>query len=168
MKDLKQRKKYNKEINILPRSLQNKTMIGSSILVRLYQFDQLGETKHGVKDPKYVSKYSDKGQPGAKIDNILYKPEGIIVQIPEGAKDYISSTLKAELKPGQKVQISHKAISFDNQVFPDRSSAKVPFEGFIKVHPMHLEFVVDEEPLPLEFKTSKFKSLTQAKNDNPE
>lgn len=141
--DEKVRKQYNETINILPKELKSKTITGSNILVRLFQFETMNTTKNGVIDPNFIDKYSEDGKVSSKLDKIRYRPQAVVVQVGEGAKKYFEGNWTTPLVPGDIIDLDNSALSDRNVVYVDKTRLNAKNNGFMKISPIQVEFIVD-------------------------
>ena len=145
--DQKRREQYNKEINVLPSYLQDYTFTSSRIVVRLFQYDSMNVSKSGVIKPKQLEKYSSNGQIASKLDDVKYKPMGIVIAIPKPAQAYMEENFAPEEIPtvGQVVAIDSSQMEpgsiMRNILQVDRSVAIPQLHGFYKIHPSHLDWI---------------------------
>lgn len=156
--DLEERLNYNENIQEVPQSFQDISLMGvKGVLVKMYKFTEHTTTRGGLVTQKYKAYIKDSGKAGANLDDFLYQARGIIVSISPEAKKYIDDTYAKEtadkITPGTTIWISPSTgVSPNNQFLYDRIHPVVEQIDYLVIHPNHIDAVEHATPVkPIEY-----------------
>lgn len=137
--DQKLREEYNEKINHVLPIFKNLEPTSNHVTIKLFQYTQQSVTKSGIINPKQVEQYSDSGKIGAKLDNVTYKPVGLVVSISKPSLKYLEEQ-GISLSPGDVVWLDPKSVGQNTVLLTDRESIKPEYDGYLKIHPSQIEF----------------------------
>lgn len=124
---------YNMQIGTHPKELLSKIDYVSpgSILLRLFKFEHLSETKGGLLNPDNEAYQTEGGKYSTKLNEAQYQFRGIVVAVSE----------ETTVKPGDIVWISPRVISKERAFYIDREERVSIDMGYFFAYPGEIQAI---------------------------
>lgn len=119
-------------------------LIGNRVLVILDKEPEHTTTSSGLLVPQFTYEETDGGKLKAKASDLTYLAQGTVVSISPYAQELLSKE-SSTIKVGDRVYVSHNAVSPQYQFFIDRSTKILSFDGHISIPTSLIEAIIKDE-----------------------
>lgn len=137
LKKKKERDEHNVSIMKINPKIEQGTLPGNIMLVRLFKFEFETETEGGLIVPKFKNYETDGGRWASKIDQLVWQARGVVVK--HGTK--MEDEDKEQMPVGSIVWVPLSTLASGREFYDERETPAAVYDGYSRILPGAVEFI---------------------------